>query len=180
VSYDNEKDVFSRGCLQVYTGNGKGKTTAAIGLAVRALGAGMKVFFGQFVKCGEYSELAILRDLENLTLRQYGEEGFIFGKPGVSDLEAAACGVRDAMGAFAGGNYGLVVLDEVNVAYSLGMISLPELLEIAASRNDKTELVMTGRGAPPELLEAADLVTEMREIKHYFKTGLKARKGIES
>jgi cob(I)alamin adenosyltransferase len=180
VSYDNEKDIFSRGCLQVYTGNGKGKTTAAIGLSVRALGAGMRVFFGQFVKCGEYSEIAVLAGLENLVLRQYGAEGFIMGKPGASDIEAAARGARDAIDALAGGNFGLVVLDEVNVAYSLGMISLPELLAITAARSDRTELVMTGRGAPPELLEAADLVSEMREVKHYFNAGLKARKGIES
>jgi cob(I)alamin adenosyltransferase len=180
VSYDNEKDVFSRGCLQVYTGNGKGKTTAAIGLTVRALGAGMKVFFGQFVKSGEYSEITILASLKNLVLRQYGTEGFIMGHPGASDIEAASRGVRDAMDALAGGNFGLVVLDEVNVAYSLGMISLPEILAIVSARGNRTELVMTGRGAPPELLEAADLVTEMREVKHYFRTGLKARKGIES
>jgi cob(I)alamin adenosyltransferase len=180
VPYDNGKDIFSRGCLQVYTGSGKGKTTAAIGLAVRALGAGMKVFFGQFVKYGEYSEIAILARLENLVLRQYGAEGFIMGKPAASDIEAALRGVRDAKDALVGGDFGLVVLDEVNVAYSVGMISLPELLDIAAARGDRTEQVMTGRGAPPELLEAADLVTEMREVKHYFKTGLKARKGIES
>jgi cob(I)alamin adenosyltransferase len=180
VSYDNKNDVFSRGCLQVYTGNGKGKTTAAIGLAVRALGAGMKVFFGQFVKYGEYSEVAVLAKLENLVLRQYGAEGFIMGKPGASDIAAAAGGVCDARDALAGGDFGLVVLDEVNVAYSLGMISLPEILALAAARGDRTELVMTGRGAPPELLKIADLVTEMREVKHYFKTGLKARKGIES
>jgi cob(I)alamin adenosyltransferase len=180
VSYDNEKDIFSRGCLQVYTGNGKGKTTAAIGLAVRALGAGMKVFFGQFVKYGEYSEIAVLTSLENLVLRQYGAEGFIMGKPAASDIAAAARGASDAKDALAGGDFGLVVLDEVNVAYSLGMISLPELLAIAAARNDRTELVMTGRGAPQELVEAADLVTEMREVKHYFNAGLKARKGIES
>jgi cob(I)alamin adenosyltransferase len=180
VSYDNEKDIFLRGCLQVYTGNGKGKTTAAIGLAVRALGAGMDVFFGQFVKSGKYSETAILASLKNLVLRQYGAEGFIMGKPRASDIEAASRGVRDAADALAGGGFGLVVLDEVNVAYSLEMISLAELLALAAARGDRTELVMTGRGAPPELIEAADLVTEMREIKHYFKTGLKARKGIES
>ena len=180
MPYDSGKDVFSRGCLQVYTGNGKGKTTAAIGLSVRALGAGMRVFFGQFVKCGEYSEIPVLKSLENLVLRQYGTEGFIMGKPGASDIEAASRGVRDARDALAGGDFGLVVLDEVNVAYSLGLIDLPELLAIAAARSDGTELVMTGRGAPPELIEAADLVTEMREVKRYFKTGLKARKGIES
>jgi cob(I)alamin adenosyltransferase len=180
VSYNNEKDDFSHGCLQVYTGNGKGKTTAAIGLTVRALGAGMRVFFGQFVKCGEYSEIAILKSLGSLVLRQYGMEGFIMGHPSDSDIEAASRGVHDAMNALENGNFGVVVLDEVNVAYSLGLISLPEILAIAAARSDATELVMTGRDAPPELIEAADLVTEMREIKHYFKTGLKARKGIES
>ncbi|MDR3164426.1 MAG: cob(I)yrinic acid a,c-diamide adenosyltransferase [Synergistaceae bacterium] len=180
MSYDKEKDVFQQACLQVYTGNGKGKTTAAIGLSVRALGAGLKVFFGQFVKCGEYSEITVLARLENLILRQYGREGFIMGKPSASDIEAAARGVHDAMDALAGGEFGLVVLDEVNVAHALGMISLPQLLAIAGARGDHTELVMTGRGAPPELIEIADLVTEMREVKHYFHAGLKARKGIES
>ncbi|MDR2780564.1 MAG: cob(I)yrinic acid a,c-diamide adenosyltransferase, partial [Synergistaceae bacterium] len=115
MSYDNEKDVFSRGCLQVYTGSGKGKTTAAIGLAVRALGAGMRVFFGQFVKCGGYSETVILARLENLVLRQYGAEGFVMGKPGASDIDAASRGLRDATDALACGDFGLVVLDEVNV-----------------------------------------------------------------
>ena len=180
MPYDSGKDVFSRGCLQVYTGNGKGKTTAAIGLSVRALGAGMRVFFGQFVKCGEYSEIAILKSLKNLVVRQYGTEGFIMGHPCASDIEAASRGMRDAMAALEGGGFSLVVLDEVNVAHALGMLSLAELLAIAAARNYRTELVMTGRGAPPELIDAADLVTEMREVKHYFKAGLKARKGIES
>jgi cob(I)alamin adenosyltransferase len=180
MRYDNRRDAFTKGCVQVYTGSGKGKTTAAIGLAVRAMGAGIKVFFAQFLKSGDYSEIQILRNLENITCRQYGVGGFITRTPSSEDIAAARLGVDDAARAMKSGDYGVVILDEANVACNLGLISKEELMSLVNERPPAAELVLTGRGAPPELIEAADLVTEMREIKHYFNSGVKARKGIES
>jgi cob(I)alamin adenosyltransferase len=180
MQYDNEKDVFTRGYVQVYTGNGKGKTTAAIGLAVRALGAGMKVYFAQFVKSGDYSETAVLGSFENLVLKQYGVGGFITRKPTQEDIDTARHGLEEAREALKSGDYGLVVLDEANVACALGLITADDILSLVRERREMTELALTGRNAPPELIEAADLVTEMREVKHYFKSGVPARKGIES
>jgi cob(I)alamin adenosyltransferase len=180
LKYDNSRDVFAKGCVQVYTGSGKGKTTAAIGLAVRALGAGIRVFFAQFLKAGDYSEIQILRNLDNMTCRQYGVGGFIARTPSNEDIASARLGVGDAIEAMKSGGYGVVILDEANVARNLGLISQEELMSLVRERPPEVELVLTGRGAPPELIAAADLVTEMREIKHYFNAGVKARKGIES
>jgi cob(I)alamin adenosyltransferase len=180
MKYDNMRDVFTKGCVQVYTGNGKGKTTAAIGLAVRALGAGIKVFFAQFLKSGDYSEIQILQKIESITCRQYGIGGFITRTPSSEDIAAARFGIEDAIRAMKSGDYGVVILDEANVACGLGLISKEDLMSLVYERPPTAELVLTGRGAPPELIAAADLVTEMREIKHYFNSGVKARKGIES
>jgi cob(I)alamin adenosyltransferase len=180
MQYNKEKDTFIRGYVQVYTGNGKGKTTAAIGLAVRALGAGIKVFFGQFLKSGDYSETSVLLNLENLVLRQYGVGGFINRKPSNEDIAEAIRGVEDARAALRSGEYGLVILDEINVAQSLGLITIDDVMSLVRDRHKMTELVLTGRNASDELMASADLVTEMRQIKHYFANGVKARKGIES
>jgi cob(I)alamin adenosyltransferase len=180
MEYDAEKDVFDRGRVQVYTGDGKGKTTAAMGLAVRALGAGMRVYFAQFLKHGDYSEKNILQKLDNLVYRQYGLPGFITRKPSEEDMAEAERGVKDAREALESGLYDLVILDEANVACSLGLITPDDIMSLLRLRGDATELVLTGRNAMPELIEAADLVTEMREVKHYFTAGVRARKGIES
>jgi len=167
------------GYVQVYTGNGKGKTTAALGLALRALGAGIRVFFGQFLKCGEYSELAALKKFgEAIQIRQFGRPEFVI-TPGEEDREAARRGLLAAMEAVSSGDYGLVILDEACMAAHLGLISVRDLLELAARKRGETELVFTGRYCPVMLLERADLVTEMLEVKHYFHAGIKARKGIE-
>jgi cob(I)alamin adenosyltransferase len=180
MKYDVEKDIFNRGYVQVYTGNGKGKTTASIGLAIRALGAGMKVYFAQFLKSGDYSERNILTKLDNLVLKQYGLDGFISRKPSEEDKAEAIRGLADARAALKSGDYGLVILDEANVACKLGMITADDILSLLRDRHEMTELVITGRNASPELMEAADLVTEMREVKHYFAAGVSSRKGIES
>jgi cob(I)alamin adenosyltransferase len=183
--YDNMRDEFTTGYLQVYTGNGKGKTTAAIGLAVRALGAGMNVFFAQFIKGGKYSEIESLERLSGqglgaLTCKQYGLGCFIMRTPTEEDKSAAQSGLEDAGREMKSGRYNLVVLDEANVAVKLGLLSEEDLLRFADARPGDTELVITGRGAPDSLIERADLVTEMREIKHYYSSGVLARKGIES
>lgn len=167
------------GMLQVYTGNGKGKTTAALGLSLRAVGAGLSVFIGQFIKGREYSELKVLSGLKGLTVRQYGQGRFITGKPDKEDIRLARKGLKEIGEILSGGTYQLVVLDEACVAADLELFSASELLSTLEGRREDVEVVVTGRSAPPELLETADLVTEMREIKHYFHRGVRARVGIE-
>ncbi len=169
-----------KGYVQVYTGNGKGKTTAALGLAVRAVGAGMKVFIGQFVKGMHYSELDVINsDLENITMRQYGRDCFIINEPTPEDKEAAQDGfgrIRQIVGA---GKHELVILDELNIAIYYGLISIDEVLRLIKDKPSHVELVITGRYAPDELLKVVDLVTEMKEVRHYYQNGVQARKGIE-
>lgn len=168
------------GYVQVYTGDGKGKTTAALGLAVRAAGAGLRVLFVQFVKGMEYSEMkALQRFADLITVRQYGRGCFIYGEPPAEDCAAAKAGLDDVRAALVSGEFDVVVLDEANIATSLGLFTVRELLEVIAARPTGVELVITGRDADPRVVAAADLVTEMREIKHYYQRGVQARVGIE-
>jgi len=169
-----------RGCVQVYTGDGKGKTTAATGLAVRAAGAGLRIFIGQFIKGRDSSEMKLLRErCPEVDIEQFGEGCFIKGKPSSKDIANACNGIKRLKNALASGKYEMVIADEANGALGAGIISLPELLSLLDIRPANVELVITGRNAPPELMERADLVTEMRCIKHYFDSGVQARKGIE-
>lgn len=166
--------------LQVYTGNGKGKTTAAFGLALRAAGAGQNVFFAQFVKGRSYSEIrAVERWLPTITVKQYGRGCFIVETPTQEDVAAARHGLEEVAEIIRSGTYGLVVLDEACIAMHYRLFSVDELLSALRSRHQSTEVVVTGRYAPPELVAAADLVTEMREIKHYYNEGHTAREGVE-
>jgi cob(I)alamin adenosyltransferase len=168
-----------KGQVQVYTGDGKGKTTAAIGLSVRAIGAGLSVFFAQFVKSRESSEFGALAALGGrFCLRRFGR-GFIHGTPSRADIEAALAGLSETREAMLSLSYDIVVLDEVNVAVSLGLISSGDIVDLIKDRPDSVELVLTGRGAHEDIIAAAGLVTELKEIKHYYRQGLKARKGIE-
>jgi cob(I)alamin adenosyltransferase len=169
-----------KGYVQVYTGPGKGKTTAALGLALRAVGAGLRVYLAQFVKGMHYSELESLKLLaDSITVRQYGRNCFIHGNPGEEDR----CRARDALAEvreiMLSGRYDLIILDEANIATSLELFPVEDLLEVIRARPENVELVLTGRNADPRVLEAADLVTEMRDVKHYFTNGVKARAGIE-
>lgn len=169
-----------KGFVQVYTGNGKGKTSAALGLAVRAAGAGMRVFFAQFMKSGDFSEIAALRRFGDMvTVRQYGRPEFVFGAPGDDDIAAAMRGLAEVREALVSGEYPVVILDEVNVAAHCGVLPLGDVLELLDARHGDVELVLTGRHADPRIIERADLVTEMREVKHYFTQGVPARKGID-
>jgi cob(I)alamin adenosyltransferase len=171
---------WPRGCTQVYTGDGKGKTTAALGLAVRAAGAGLRAFVGQFSKTAATSDAAGLALLGGrVTLRTFGRKGFVVGPPRRVDIEAAAEGLREARAALTSGGYDVVVLDEALVAAHLGLIRVEDVLELIAARPAGVELVLTGRRADPGVIAAADLVTEMREIKHYYAAGMPARVGIE-
>ncbi len=168
-----------KGYVQVYTGNGKGKTTAALGLALRAAGAGLKVFIAQFIKeerCSEHAMLERLGDM--ITYRQYGR-GLIRGAPAPEDIAGAREGLREIGDAVGSGSYDVVILDEVNVAVSVGLISVEEVLGLIRGRRVGVEMVLTGRNAHEALIEEADLVTEMRQIKHYYDKGVRARRGIE-
>lgn len=168
------------GYVQVYTGNGKGKTTAAIGLAVRALGAGWKVFFAQFLKAGEYSEhKALARFSDDLTIKTYGRGVFINAEPEDEDRRLAQAAYQEIADIVASGRYRLVVLDEANVAVKYGLLTVDQILDLIERRAEGVELLITGRYAHSRLVDRADLVTEMREIKHYFDRGIKARVGVE-
>jgi cob(I)alamin adenosyltransferase len=170
-----------KGYVHVYTGNGKGKTTAAIGLAIRAAGAGMRVFIAQFVKGMHYSELDSLdRYADRITLKQYGRECFIEKEPEEEDIQAARKGLEEVKGILASGDYQMVILDEANIATRYNLFSPDELIEVVRSKPEAVELVITGRNADPKVVALADLVTEMKEIKHYYRRGVKARAGIET
>ena len=170
-----------QGFVQVYTGDGKGKTTAALGLAMRAAGAGLRVYIGQFIKNADYSELNTLQRLADaITIEQYGLGCMLVRQPTGQDIDAARRGLAAIATALASGAFDLVIADEINVACALGLLAEGDLLGLMACRPATVELVLTGRGAPAEVLERADLVTEMRPIKHYYEQGITARKGIES
>lgn len=169
-----------KGYIQVYTGNGKGKTTAALGLCLRAIGAGKNVFFAQFVKGQIYSEVkAIHRFIPDITIKQYGLDCFIYNKPTQADIDLARKGLKEVSEIIDSGKYDIVVLDEANIALYYNLFSVDELITILKSKPEETEIIITGRYAPSELIEIADLVTEMKEIKHYYSTGIEAREGIE-
>lgn len=169
-----------KGFTQVYTGNGKGKTTAALGLSLRAAGAGLRVYIIQFLKKGDYSEIkALERFSGQIQVEQYGQGRFVRGRPAPEDVESARNGLNKAREVIQSGNHQLVVLEEANVAMSLGLIDSGELIELIDQKPDHVELVITGRDAPPELVDRADLVTEMKEVKHYYQKGVQARIGIE-
>jgi cob(I)alamin adenosyltransferase len=169
-----------KGYLQVYTGDGKGKTTAAIGLAIRAAGAGLTVLFAQFAKRQKYSEIAALeRFADRITIRQYGREGFIVREAEPADREAAKKGLREVGDEMAGDTFDVVILDEAAIAVHFSLFTVAELLDAIKRRRPSCEVIVTGRNAPQELVDAADLVTEMREVKHYFAHGVAARTGIE-
>jgi len=173
---------LEEGFVQVYTGNGKGKTTAALGLALRAVGRELMVCMIQFVKgchpCGEH--MAAARLAPYFTLLQMGHDGWLGREaPGPEAVRMARKAFETAREAVLSGRYDLVILDEINTAVSHGLITVEELLELIRAKGKRVELVLTGRNAATEIIEAADLVTEMREVKHYFKAGVKARIGIE-
>lgn len=194
---------MEKGCIQVYTGDGKGKTTAAIGLTIRALGAGLSVYFAQFMKVPSSSEHRILQQFApQLTLRTWGKPCFIArredlspeflqqwekscvifakGQPPADYQALLEQGLAEAGQAMHSGMYDVVVLDEINMAMHFELITPAQVLQALADRHPGTEIILTGRHCPDEILAKADLVTEMREIKHYYQIGIEARMGIES
>jgi cob(I)alamin adenosyltransferase len=169
-----------RGYVQVYTGDGKGKTTAALGLALRASGRGLHTYIGQFMKGQRYGELEALHDHPYITLEQYGEVHHIYRDTVTEeDIAGARQGLERAREAMLSGKYDIVVLDEVNVSIWFGLLETEDVLALLDQKPEHVEVVLTGRRAPQALIDRADLVTEMREVKHYYQQGVKARVGIE-
>lgn len=171
--------LMSKGYVHIYTGNGKGKTTAAFGLAVRAACSGKKVYIGQFVKDMKYNETKIEKYLPLITVEQLGMGCFIDKSPTQEDKNAARAALRTCAELLKQGTYSLVILDEINIAIYYGLIDVQEVIDTIRQRESSVEVVLTGRYAPEPLLAIADLVTEMKEIKHYYHQGVFAREGIE-
>lgn len=165
--------------IQVYTGDGKGKTTAALGLALRAAGAGLKVYIGQFIKGKYYSELKTLKKIKNIKVEQFGRGCFIKKSPTQEDRELAQNGLEKVKKIIAKRIYDVVILDEINIALKLKLLELKEVVGLIKKAPKNIELILTGRNALAAILKLANLVTEMKEIKHYFRKGIAARKGIE-
>ena len=178
----DETSGIGKGYVHIYTGNSKGKTTAALGLAFRAMGRGLKTYIGQFMKgqfCGELK--AADMSFPYIIIEQYGRPGFHHDpeSPEEADLRMAQEGLARATAAMLSGEYQIVVLDEIVTCVPFGVISTEEILEMIRSKPDGLELILTGRYALPEIIDAADLVTEMKEVKHYFRKKVPARDGIE-
>jgi len=171
---------MEKGYIQFYTGDGKGKTTAALGLALRAAGRGLRVFIGQFAKGMAYGEhMALERFSDLVTIREFGRRCFIHGEPETEDIAVAREGWEEAKRAVTGGAYDVVILDEAGIAMFYNLVSEEEFAGLLDGKPPGVELVLTGRKIPESLYEKADLVTEMREIKHYYTRGVEARQGIE-
>ncbi|UCF05534.1 MAG: cob(I)yrinic acid a,c-diamide adenosyltransferase [bacterium] len=168
------------GTIQLYTGNGKGKTTASLGAALRCLGHGGRVAMVQFMKGRLYGEIAAARSLDGLTIEQYGRDEFVDPEnPEAIDREFAERGWARAEELVKDTGLDMLILDEINVAVSFGLIPLERVLDFMRQRPPHLELILTGRYAPDAMIELADTVTEMSEIKHHYKNGVNARKGIE-
>ncbi|MDD5669663.1 MAG: cob(I)yrinic acid a,c-diamide adenosyltransferase [Candidatus Omnitrophica bacterium] len=165
--------------IHIYTGNGKGKTTAGIGLAVRAAGSGLKVFIGQFLKKNDCGELKILRSIKNITIEQFGLDCQIKKQFTERDKLKAEQSLLKIEGIIVGGKYDVIILDEIIVCVALGLLKKDRIIKIMKSYPAKIELIMTGRNACQSIIKYADLVSEVKERKHYFQKGLIARKGIE-
>ncbi|MBE0572706.1 MAG: cob(I)yrinic acid a,c-diamide adenosyltransferase [Ignavibacteriaceae bacterium] len=174
---------LNQGFIQIYTGNGKGKSTAAIGQAVRAAGFGLKTYIAQFMKEYPYNELVSLKHLsEWILIEQFGGDEFVYKKelPGKEELAKARNGLQTAREKMSGGEYDIIILDEAIVAIYFKLIRAEELFEFIKMKPESVELILTGRYCPEELIELADLVTEMKEVKHYYQKGITSRRGIES
>ncbi len=174
------------GYIQVYTGNGKGKTTASLGLAMRALGREWKVLIIMFTKGGnDYGELNSFRELstkisDNLTIIQAGLDRIVYkNNKSQKDIDAIKEGWSFAKNAIKNNEYQLIILDEANIAIDLGILDIDEVVETLKNKPDETEIVLTGRNAHPKIIELAHLVSNIEPVKHYWDTGIAARKGIE-
>jgi len=174
---------LNQGFVQIYTGNGKGKSTAAIGQAVRAAGFGLKTYIAQFMKEYPYNELISLKHLTQwIKIEQFGGDDFVYKKelPAREELDKAEQGLQNAKEKMLNGEYDIIILDEAIVAIYFKLIETNDLIEIIKAKPKNVELILTGRYCPEELIDLADLVTEMKEVKHYYQKGVTSRRGIES
>ena len=171
---------MKKGYIHVYTGNGKGKTTSAIGLGIRAAGAGYKVHMIQFMKGRKYCELITLDDIKNFTYSQHGRDEFVNKKnPEKIDIDLAQIGFKHTKELIKSEKYDMIILDEINVAVDFNLIKLKDILDLIENKPKGLELVLTGRYADKEFVKIADYVTEMLEIKHPYQQGVQARKGCD-
>ena len=165
--------------IHVYTGNGKGKTTAAFGLALRAAGSGLNVYIAQFAKGRLYNEIKALKKINKIKVEQFGRRCFIKKSPDKIDIQIAKSGFKKVSEIILKNKFQLVILDEINIAVKLKLLPLDDLLKLMNSTPESIELVLTGRYAHPKVILLADLVSEVKELKHYYNSGVKARRGIE-
>ncbi|PID60322.1 MAG: cob(I)yrinic acid a,c-diamide adenosyltransferase [Ignavibacteriae bacterium] len=173
---------LEKGLIQVYTGNGKGKSTAAIGQAIRSAGFGLKVYILQFMKDFPYNELNILEKLkDSITIKKIGKDDWVFRKekPPVNEIKEAEDALNEAHKEMLSGNYDVIILDEVLVAIYFGLLTEKNVLEFIENKPNNVELILTGRYCPKKIIAKADLVTEMKEIKHYYQKGTTSRQGID-
>jgi len=172
---------YTKGLVFVYTGDGKGKTTAAMGQALRAIGHGLKILVIQFMKGKKYGEVsAAEKYLPGITICQSGLDSFVMrNNPAPVDIELAQQGLNMAKQAVTSGEYQMVILDEINVAMDFGLIPVDDVVDMIKSKAQAVDLILTGRYAPPEIVELADTVCEVHEIKHHYAKGIKERAGIE-
>ncbi len=171
---------LTQGYTQIYTGNGKGKTTAALGLALRAAGHGLRSYIAQFMKGQSYGELISLRSIPEITIEQFGRDTFVhIDRATPEDIQMAEYGLEKARQMMISGSYQLIILDEILVAIHFKLVTLDRVLKFLSAKPPTIELILTGRCAPKELIEKADLVTEMAEVKHYYQQNVPARDGIE-
>lgn len=172
---------MEKGYVQIYTGNGKGKTTAALGLITRAVGNNFKIFFCQFMKGTDYGEIKTIASFPTVKHERYGRGVFIRKKELVTeeDIKLMRNGYESLKNALLSKEYDIIIADEIFVGLRFELITIEEIIFLIKNKPEQTELILTGRNAPDEIIELADLVTEMKEVKHYFKQGVYARKGIE-
>jgi len=171
---------MKQGYIQIYTGDGKGKTTAALGLVLRAAGHGLTTYFAQFMKGQSYGELNSLQLIPEIKIDQFGKDTFIhIDQESPEDIKLAKQGLEKAFQAMISGDYDIIVLDEINVAIHFNLLTISQVIDFISSKPKNVELILTGRRAPKKLIKRADLVTEMQEVKHYYQQGVAARDGIE-
>jgi len=171
---------MKKGFLQIYTGDGKGKTTAALGLALRAAGHGLRTYIAQFMKGQTYGELKSINLVPEMEIEQFGKDTFIhIDQATPKDIQMAQHGLRKAKEKMLSGEFSIIILDEINMAVYFKLLTVTEVLDFISAKPKSIELILTGRRAPDELIQRADLVTEMKEIKHYYSQGVDARDGIE-
>ena len=170
---------MEKGYIHIYTGNGKGKTTAAFGLALRAAMSGKKVYIGQFIKGMAYEETKCSEFISGIKIEQYGTECFIDRKPDDEDKKRAKVGLECCREALLNGKYDVVIMDEITIAVYFNLLSESEVISAINSKKEDVEVILTGRYASDKLKEMADLVSEIKEIKHYYSQGVLSRKGID-